>query len=120
MVRNWSELREELLDTKEARAEYERARRAYELGLRIRDQREAAGLTQKELADRIGSTQPAIARLEAGGQEPTVATLRRIASALGAELVIDFRTAATSTRKRVAKKAAKSAAPRKRVAAGRG
>jgi transcriptional regulator with XRE-family HTH domain len=48
-------------------------------------------MTQRELATLIGSTQPAVARLEAGGVSPSLATLRRIASALGLELVVQFR-----------------------------
>ena len=48
-------------------------------------------MTQAELASRVGSTQPAVARLEAGGVTPSLATLRRIAGALGLELVVDLR-----------------------------
>ena len=40
-------------------------------------------MTQAELAARIGSTQPALARLEAGGVTPNLDTLQRIAEALG-------------------------------------
>jgi len=36
-------------------------------------------------------TQPAIARLEAGGSTPSFDTLRRIAAALGLELVVELR-----------------------------
>ena len=48
-------------------------------------------MTQLELAKRISSTQPAIARLEAGGVTPSLETLRRIASALDLELVVELR-----------------------------
>jgi transcriptional regulator with XRE-family HTH domain len=58
---------------------------------RVREARERCGITQAELASRIGSTQPAIARLEAGGSTPSLGTLRRIAAALGLELVIELR-----------------------------
>lgn len=47
----------------------------------IRSARTTAGLTQAELARRLGTTQTAIARLERRGANPTVATLRK---ALGA------------------------------------
>ncbi len=69
---------------------YEETRQAYELGVLVREQRIAAGLTQNELAKRTGMSQPAVARLEAGGTEPTIATLRRIAEALEIELVVEF------------------------------
>jgi transcriptional regulator with XRE-family HTH domain len=61
------------------------------VGERIRTERERLGLTQAELADRIGSTQPAVARLEAGGVTPSLDTLGRVAEALGFELVVEFR-----------------------------
>jgi uncharacterized protein len=48
----------------------------------VADARLAAGLTQTELATRLGTTQSAVARLESGGVTPTVATLRRLADVL--------------------------------------
>ena len=52
--------------------------------------RAAAGLTQAEVAARVGTTQSAIARLESGVQKhsPSIATLRRYAQALGYRLEI--------------------------------
>jgi transcriptional regulator with XRE-family HTH domain len=61
-----------------------------ELGLRVRAAREAKGLSQTGLAQLVGTTQSAIARLEGGASRPTVASLRRIAGALDLELSIDF------------------------------
>ena len=43
----------------------------------------AAGVTQSELASRIGTTQSAIARLEGGSITPTVETLSRLADVVG-------------------------------------
>lgn len=48
------------------------------------------GLTQAALARRCGVSQPAIARLEGGEHEPRLSTLRRVAHALDADLVLDF------------------------------
>lgn len=53
------------------------------MGLKLKELREAAGITQRELAERLGSQQPAIARLENGHVKPDVVTLERIAKALG-------------------------------------
>ncbi len=55
-------------------------------GSLLRQCREQAGITQRELADRLGCQQPAIARLEAGGVSPNMRTVERIAEALGFEL----------------------------------
>jgi predicted transcriptional regulator len=47
-------------------------------------------LSQRELAERCGTTQSAIARLERGGRPPRIDTLLRIAEALECELVVDL------------------------------
>lgn len=45
-----------------------------------------AGLTQRQLADRLGVTQPVVAAYESGRRQPTVPTLMRIVSAAGFDL----------------------------------
>lgn len=45
-----------------------------------------AGLTQRELADRLGVTQPVVAAYESGRRQPTIPTLMRIVSAAGFDL----------------------------------
>jgi transcriptional regulator with XRE-family HTH domain len=80
------------------RAEYDRAydaaQLAAEVGERVRAAREAAGLSQRELAARMGTSQAAIARLEAGGVGATLTTLQRVAAALGLELNVELRSTA--------------------------
>ncbi len=94
----WEQVRRDRLASPAAGAGYQRARRALELGERIRGLREARGVSQAELGRRIGSTQPAIARLEAGRVSPTLETLDRVAAALGVELVVGFEDAQQHTR----------------------
>jgi transcriptional regulator with XRE-family HTH domain len=53
--------------------------------------RTSAKLTQDELAQRLNTHQGNIARLERGRTQATVRTLKRIATATGHRLVIDFR-----------------------------
>jgi transcriptional regulator with XRE-family HTH domain len=55
-------------------------------GALIRETREAEGLTQAALARRLGITQPSVARLEAAGDEVSVATLQRALNAMGRAL----------------------------------
>lgn len=81
--KSFSEIKGRRMGSEAAQGGYERARRAFELGERVRHLREERGLSQRELAEKIGSTQPAIARLEAGGVAPSIQTLERIAAALG-------------------------------------
>ena len=51
---------------------------------------EAGGLSQREVAERMGTTQSVVGRLEAGGSKPTIATLERVADALGLRLEVRF------------------------------
>lgn len=61
------------------------------LGQLIYDLRTDAGLSQRELADRMGTTQSVISRLEeGGGARNRIDTLARVANALGRHLVVSF------------------------------
>jgi len=51
--------------------------------------RHRQGLSQREMAERLGMKQPHVARLEAGLHTPSVDTLVRVARALGASLRVD-------------------------------
>ena len=52
--------------------------------------RSEAGMTQEEVAQKMGTTQAAIARLESGRTMPATRTLRRFAQATGTRLRISF------------------------------
>ena len=58
---------------------------------RVADRRRQLDLSQQELADLVGTTQSAIARLESGGRPPRIDTLLRIANALDCELAVELR-----------------------------
>lgn len=75
------------------REEYERADEEYALAEAMVRARTAANLTQSQLAERIGTTQSAIARLEAGKLSPSIRTLRRYAEATGTRLTLGFERA---------------------------
>jgi len=93
---DWAELNDRRGDTEARRRGYREAKDAFDLGARVRFERERLGLTQSELAERMGTSQPTIARLEAGGVTPSLDTLHRAAEALGLELVVDFRRQASA------------------------
>ena len=64
-----------------------------DLGQLIYDLRTEAGLSQRELADRMGTTQSVISRLEeGGGAKNRIDTLARVAIALDRHLVVSFPT----------------------------
>jgi uncharacterized protein len=54
----------------------------------LRDARRAAGLTQEELAERAGTSQPAVARYEQARATPTLSTLERLLLVCGRRPVI--------------------------------
>ena len=61
------------------------------LGQLIYDLRTEAGLSQRELAERMGTTQSVISRLEeGGGARNRIDTLARVATALNRHLVVSF------------------------------
>lgn len=74
----------------EDRDEYDRAYAAATLAGRLAELvytlRTRAGLTQTELARRMGTTQSSIARIEGGGSLPTLDMLARVAHATGIPL----------------------------------
>jgi transcriptional regulator with XRE-family HTH domain len=80
------------LATPGVKREYERLAPEFALLDAILAAREAAGLTQADVAKRIGTTQSAIARFESrsGRHSPTIATLERYAQALGYTLQVRF------------------------------
>jgi transcriptional regulator with XRE-family HTH domain len=84
-------LSKELRDP-EFRYHYEQRRLVHEVAMAVRGMRASAGLTQQQLAVKIGTTQSAIARLEKGGGQhtPQWETLQRIAIALGRQLKLRF------------------------------
>jgi ribosome-binding protein aMBF1 (putative translation factor) len=74
--------------------EYEKAYNALEdeftLAAAMIEARARAGLTQQQLAERMHTTQAAIARLESGRVKPSTRTLERLAAATGLRLRISF------------------------------
>jgi DNA-binding XRE family transcriptional regulator len=70
---------------------YEHYYSALSIGLKIREIRKEAGLTQKEVADKMGVSQQVISRLEKGEVDnPTVDTLIRVADVVGKKLNVEF------------------------------
>jgi transcriptional regulator with XRE-family HTH domain len=77
------------------KAEYDAQAEEFALLDELLRARRQAGLTQAEVAARLGTKTPAVARLEAGGgsqrHSPSVATLRKYARAVGCRLEIRLR-----------------------------
>jgi len=89
---SWEEIKAQagVNTTPERRARYDEAGHNLALGQIVYDLRRAEGLTQMQLAERMGTTQAAISRLEGGGGAQRLETLLRLAAALGRGLTLKF------------------------------
>jgi predicted transcriptional regulator len=87
---NWTDLKQRRPLTSAGHRSYNEATLAIYVADQVRQLRSAMGISQAELARRAGTTQPMIARLEGGGQPPSLRTLERLAEALNAELTVQF------------------------------
>ena len=76
----------EALKDPELRAEYDRQQPEFAV-IRARIEK---GLTQEELAKKVGTKQSVISRLESGRANPSVAFLKKLAQALNSHLEIKF------------------------------
>lgn len=87
-MKNWETLKKELLKNKEVAKEYQKLAPKYALISALIETRIKRGLTQKELARKIGTKQSAISRFESGTTNPTYDFLEKIASAVGAKIKV--------------------------------
>jgi ribosome-binding protein aMBF1 (putative translation factor) len=115
---SWSDLRDRRMQNPAAGKAYEEARAAYDLGRMVRDMREARGLSQRQLAERMGTTQSVVGRLESGGSRPTLATLDRVAAALDLVLEVRFHEGRTGPGARRGGTGRPAAAPPRRAERG--
>ncbi|MCP4258129.1 MAG: helix-turn-helix transcriptional regulator [Planctomycetes bacterium] len=69
---------------------YEEGYEQFKIGVILRQAREAAGLTQEELARRIKTKKTAISRIENHAEDIKLSTLERVASALGKHLTVNI------------------------------
>ena len=69
------------------------------IGVLLKEARETAGVTQEELATAIHTKKSVISRLENQASDARVSTLRKVAQALGKELVIELRERTSKSRR---------------------
>jgi len=87
---NLEEYRRQLLGDPEVAAAQRRLQPKLDLARQVLHLRLENGWTQKELAERAGTKQANISRLENAKLNPSVEMLQRVAYALGAELEVSF------------------------------
>jgi ribosome-binding protein aMBF1 (putative translation factor) len=83
-----AKLRQKLLTDPEIKAEYDRLGPIFAVVVEMIGARQAAGLTQAEIATRMGTSQSVVARLENARHMPTFEMIARYAAAIGRRLDI--------------------------------
>jgi predicted transcriptional regulator len=86
-------LKAELLADPKTRSEYDAIANEFEMARELIAARSRAGLTQGEVAERMGTTQSVIARLESGRRTPSMRTVQRYAQVVGARAVVHLESA---------------------------
>ncbi|HME43940.1 MAG TPA: helix-turn-helix transcriptional regulator [Syntrophorhabdales bacterium] len=94
------EVRSRALERPDVKAEYDRLDEEFAFLDEFLKARAAAGVSQAEIAERMGTTQSAVARLESGRgkHSPSLATLRKYARALGCRIDLRLVREAKATR----------------------
>ena len=88
MTKRLQTIKKRMLADREVRAAYDALADEFDLARELIAARVRAGLTQAEVAARMGTTQSVIARLESGAQMPSVNTLLKFAKATRSRPII--------------------------------
>lgn len=84
----FSNIKKRWLRNPEVRTEYDALEEEFALARELILARSRAGLSQAEVARRMGTTQSTVARLEGGRAKPTLLTVERYAKATGSRAVV--------------------------------
>ena len=81
-------IKEKILENPAVKKEYEKSALQFNIAEMVMRARIKRGMTQKQLAKRVGTKQPSVARVESGNYVPSLNLLNKIAKALGTELIL--------------------------------
>lgn len=87
-MKNLKTLKGELLADSATRAAYDAQADEFAVARELIAARTKAGLTQADVAERMGTTQSTVARLEGGKAAPSLRSLQRYAQAVGCRAVV--------------------------------
>ena len=87
----FSDVKELLMKDDEFKAEYEKLKPRYDVISQIIEARTQNGVTQEELALRVGTQRSNISRLESGTYNPSLDFLVKVAHSLGKEMEITLK-----------------------------
>lgn len=87
-------LKREMLAEAATKAAYDAQAEEFAIARELIAARTRAGLSQGEVAQRMGTTQSVVARLESGKRPPSMRTVQRFAQAVGGHAVLRIEQAA--------------------------
>lgn len=86
----WDEYKQQKLQNPEFKQAYEELEVEYAIMNEMLKLRGEAGMSQSQLSQKTGITQPDISKLENGKANPSIATLKKVARAFGKRLQVRF------------------------------
>ena len=89
--KTYTQFKRELLKDEKIKQAYEKLGPEFSVIEMIIKKRTERGLSQKELAKKLGTKQSAISRLERGMINPTMTFLNKLAFVFGKKLIIEFK-----------------------------
>ena len=89
-MKTYSNFKNKLLKDREVRKEYDALAAEFIIAEAVIEKRLEKGMSQLELAEKIGTKQSAISRLESGNYNPSIKLLEKVAKALNLQLNISF------------------------------
>ena len=89
-MKNYSNFKNKLLKDKEVRKKYDELSAEFAIAEAVIAKRIEQGMSQSELATKVGTKQSAISRLESGNYNPSIRLLEKVANALNLKLKVSF------------------------------
>ncbi len=90
-MKSYREFKKKILKDKRVKGAYDELGPQFEVIRMIMERRIKKGITQKELAQMVGTKQSAISRFESGEYNPTISFIDKLANALDAKITISVR-----------------------------
>ncbi len=90
-MKKYNSIKRNLLKDKSVKREYDNLKISTAIIGKIIELRLKNNLSQDELAKKLGTKQPSIARLESGTINPTISYLAQVAKALNRRLIVEFK-----------------------------
>lgn len=89
-MKTYSDFKNSLLKNQGIRKAYDELAPEFAIAQVVIEKRLEEGLTQSELAKKVGTKQSAISRLESGNYNPSISFLEKVAKALNLNLEVSF------------------------------